>query len=94
VWINTTGVNGSPKFLMVWFPGYFWINFVVVTAAYIFLSYRVFIITAALRDVVIPKEGGAALGKRAVFVAVILAGFYGVAYLAAPHLLGAPPSPP
>jgi len=94
VWMKTTGVNGSPKFLMVWFPGYFWINFVVVTAAYIFLSYRVFIITAALRDVVIPKEGGAALGKRAVFVAVILAAFYGVAYLAAPHLLGAPPSPP
>jgi len=88
VWMKTTGINGSPKYLMVWFPGYYWVNFVIVTAVYIFLSYRVFIITAALRDVVIPKEGGMALAKRAVMVAAILLCVYGAAALAAPSILG------
>ena len=60
VWMKTTGINGSPKFLMVWFPD-IWTNFVVISAVYIFLSFRVFHITAALRGWVIPKEGGAAL---------------------------------
>jgi len=94
VWMKTTGVNGSPKYLMVWLPGYFWTNFVLVTAMYIFLSYRVFIITAALRDVVIPKEGGVALGKRAVLVGAILLCVYGVAALAAPSILGPVPQDP
>jgi len=76
------------RYLMVWFPGYYWVNFVIVTAVYIFLSYRVFIITAALRDVVIPKEGGMALAKRAVMVAAILLCVYGAAALAAPSILG------
>lgn len=65
---------------------------------YIFLSYRVFIITAALRDVVIPKEGGAALLRRAVIVAVVLISFYGLAGFASPTILGpasaAVPPPP
>jgi len=91
VWMKTTGINGSPKYLMVWFPGYYWTNFVIVTAVYIFLSYRVFIITAALRDVVIPKEGGVALAKRAALVAAILIGVYGIAAVAAPTILGPPP---
>jgi len=94
VWMKTTGINGSPKYLMVWLPGYFWTNFVLVTAMYIFLSYRVFIITAALRDVVIPKEGGVALGKRAVLVGAILLCVYGVAALAAPSILGPGPQDP
>lgn len=98
VWMRTTGINGSPKYLMVWLPGYYWTNFVLVTAVYIFLSYRVFIITAALRDVVIPKEGGAALLRRAVIVAVVLISFYGLAGFASPTILGpasaAVPPPP
>ena len=46
----------------------YWTNFVVISAVYIFLSFRVFHI-AALRDWVIPKEGGAALGYRALTLA-------------------------
>ena len=55
---------------MVWLPGFYWANFVLISAVYVFLSFRIFHITAALRDVVIPKEGGAALAKRAVAIAV------------------------
>jgi hypothetical protein len=98
VWMKTTGINGSPKYLMVWLPGYYWTNFVLVTTVYVFLSYRVFIITAALRDVVIPKEGGLALAKRAMIVGAVLVGFYGIASFVAPTILGpapllSPPSP-
>ena len=27
IWMKTTGINGSPKFLMVWLPGWFDTNF-------------------------------------------------------------------
>ena len=70
IWMKTTGINGSPKFLLVWLPGWYWTNFALASAIYIFLSYRVFLITAALRDVVIPKEGGTALLTRAVAIGV------------------------
>ena len=56
IWMKTTGLNSSPKYLMVWLPNYYWVNFLVISAAYVFISYRVFIITAGLKDVVIPKE--------------------------------------
>jgi hypothetical protein len=88
IWMKTTGINGSPKFLLVWLPGWYWTNFVLASAIYIFLSYRVFLITAALRDVVIPKEGGTALLTRAVAVGVatplvLLIGGMGAASLGA-----------
>ena len=69
------------QYLMVWLPGMYWTNFVLVSAVYIFLSFRVFHITAALRDWVIPKEGGAALGYRAIVIAGGMAAFYGAGYL-------------
>jgi len=77
VWMKTTGINGSPKYLMVWLPGWYWTNFLLVSAVYVFLSFRVFHITASLRDTVIPKEGGVALAKRAIYIAVAALAFYG-----------------
>ena len=90
IWMKTTGLNGSPKYLMVWLPGYYWTNFVLITAIYVFLSYRVFIITAALRDYAIPREGGAALAKRGGVVAAGLAALYGLASVVAPSLVPPP----
>lgn len=75
---------------MVWLPGFYWTNFVLVSAVYILLSFRVFKITAALRDVVIPKEGGAALAYRGVTFSLSLAAFYGVG-VAAQRSLGPNP---
>merc|ERR1719327_687231 len=83
VWMKTTGINGSPKYLMVWLPGYYWTNFVLISAVYVFLSFRVFHITAGLRDAVIPKEGGAALIQRAALIAAGFAVFYGLGHAAA-----------
>merc|ERR1719478_1896103 len=81
VWMKTTGVNGSPKHLMVWLPGWYWTNFLLTTVVYIFISYRIFKITATLRDACIPKEGGAALARRGLFVSALLPAFYGMGTL-------------
>ena len=56
IWMKTTGLNGSPKFLLVLFPGYFWLNFAVVSAVYFLVSVRVFRLTVALRDALVPQE--------------------------------------
>merc|ERR1712187_957811 len=44
IWMKTTGINGSPKSLLVcipeWVPGHFWVNFIVCSAIYIFVSVR------------------------------------------------------
>jgi hypothetical protein len=81
VWMRTTGINGSPKYLMVWLPGWYWANFVLISAVYVFLSFRIFYITAALRDVVIPKEGGFALLQRIGLLSLVAPCFYGAGYL-------------
>eukprot|EP00930_Biecheleria_cincta_P044594 TRINITY_DN3068_c0_g2_i1.p1 TRINITY_DN3068_c0_g2~~TRINITY_DN3068_c0_g2_i1.p1 ORF type:complete len:582 (-),score=68.55 TRINITY_DN3068_c0_g2_i1:117-1862(-) len=57
IWMKTTGVNGSPKHLLQVVPGgYYWLNFVVVSAAYIFLSVRFCALTGVLRDTLIPED--------------------------------------
>ena len=98
VWMKTTGVNGSPKHLMVrrrrrvlprrpavahtartprarlkpppalrqvWLPGWYWTNFLLTTAVYIFVSYRIFKITATLRDACIPRDNAKIVGRLA-----------------------------
>ena len=56
VWMKTTGINGSPKFLLVVVESNFWLNFAICSAVYFFLSVRVFKLTVALRDALIPDE--------------------------------------
>ena len=41
---------------MVWLPGWFYTNFLLTTAVFLFISYRIFKITVVLRDACIPKE--------------------------------------
>ena len=105
VWMKTTGVNGSPKHLMVrapprpttaagaptagaptaaarhrahaahrcaspalrqvWLPGWYWTNFLLTTVVYIFVSYRIFKITATLRDACIPRDNAKIVGRLA-----------------------------
>lgn len=82
---------------MVWIPGSYWLNFLLVTAVYIAISYRVFVITAALRDFVVPKEGGVALVWRSMTIVALLGALYFAATLAAPAIgltiISGPPPP-
>eukprot|EP00928_Gymnodinium_smaydae_P044371 TRINITY_DN295_c0_g1_i2.p1 TRINITY_DN295_c0_g1~~TRINITY_DN295_c0_g1_i2.p1 ORF type:complete len:576 (-),score=140.38 TRINITY_DN295_c0_g1_i2:42-1769(-) len=58
VWMRTTGVNGSPKSLIAFVPGdNFYLNFVIGTAIYFFLSIRFFKLTGVLKDALIPSDG-------------------------------------
>lgn len=57
IWMTSTGVNGSPKYLLQVMPaGYYWLNFAVVSAAYVFLSIRFSTLTCVLRDALIPEN--------------------------------------
>jgi hypothetical protein len=88
IWMKTTGINGSPKFLMVLFPDAYWLNFILVSVVYVFISFRVFHITAGLRDTVVPKEGGAALLWRSLAIAVAFGLLYLMAGVVRPSLVG------
>ena len=72
VWMKTTGVNGSPKFLLVLFPDHFWLNFAVVSALYFLVSVRIFKLTVGLRNALIPED--AARLPRALAIAAAAAG--------------------
>ena len=84
IWMKTTGINGSPKHLMVWIPGFYWTNFLLTSATYIYISYRVFNITVALRDVAVPAGTTPAICLRLTAYLVVGLGFYaaGAALLA------------
>jgi hypothetical protein len=58
-------------------PGYPLINFAVVTALYIFLSHRLFKLTASLRDAVIPHDDDTLLFRNLFTMGVGL----GISYL-------------
>ena len=72
VWMKTTGVNGSPKFLLVLFPDHFWLNFAVVSALSFLVSVRIFKLTVGLRNALIPED--AARLPRALAIAAAAAG--------------------
>jgi len=55
LWMKTTGPNGSPKSLAVVVPNYY-LNFVILTALYLFVSLRVNRITLLLKDTLIPEN--------------------------------------
>lgn len=61
IWMRTTGENGNPKHLLVLTPSidtpaWFWLNFLLVSAMYLYLSVRLFKITVALKEVVLPND--------------------------------------
>lgn len=76
IWMKTTGVNGSPKHLMLlipsWVPGCFWVNLMVTTSVYIVVSIRMFHLTTAFRDILIP-DGLSAIVRRWASAAAALA---------------------
>jgi len=77
IWMKTTGLNGSPKHLMVWVPGWYWTNMALTSAVFLFVSNRIFKLTVILRDECIPKDTRGIL-VRMVAAAAALAGLFGV----------------
>mmetsp|Transcript_97475 Transcript_97475/g.170071 ORF Transcript_97475/g.170071 Transcript_97475/m.170071 type:complete len:611 (-) Transcript_97475:48-1880(-) len=63
VWMRTTGLNGSPKKLLVWIPQTylppktaFLANLGLTTLVYFFVSVRLSKLTVVLRDALIPED--------------------------------------
>jgi len=55
--MKTTGLNGSPKYILEFIPhSGFWVNLVFGTMVYLFVSVRFFGLTATLGDAVVRKE--------------------------------------
>jgi len=68
IWMRTTGLNGSPKFLLVWIPGHYWANFALLSVVYLGISVRFFKLTAVLSESLVrkePKEQGVVLACAA-----------------------------
>jgi len=81
IWMKTTGINGSPKSLMVLIPGWYWTNFVLISAVYVFISLRVFQITNLLKDAVIPKDSAIEILKRLALICATIGAFYAAGFL-------------
>ncbi|KAK9809132.1 hypothetical protein WJX72_009885 [[Myrmecia] bisecta] len=58
-WLSTGIPDGQPKMLLAFFPAeYPLLNFAGTTAVYVFVSYRLFILTNTLKSVVVPSKTG------------------------------------
>lgn len=81
-WLNTGIANGQPKMLLsLFFEGYPLMNFAVCTALYVFLSYRLFVLTNELKNVAIPGKEIALLVRNCVVMAGAGCCLYSIGFL-------------
>lgn len=81
-WLLSKVPNSQPIYLLSFLPGYPLLNFSVVTGLYIFLSHRLFLLTATLRDAVVPHDDNACLRRNFLTMALGAAVLWGVGFLA------------
>lgn len=81
-WLLSKVPNSQPIYLLSLMPGYPLLNFSVVTALYIFLSYRLFQMTAALRDALIPHDDDSLLFRNLVTMAIVTGASYLLGFIA------------
>lgn len=87
-WMATNVADGQPKAVLAVVPGAPLVSFGVASAVALVLSRRLFVATAALRDVVVPHAprqavtDGALLARNVVAGGGVAAGLFGVAWVA------------
>jgi hypothetical protein len=80
-WLLSKVPNSQPIYLLTLLPGYPLLNFSAVTAIYIFLSHRMFELTASLRDALIPHDDDALLGRNLVTMSLGAAALWGIGFV-------------
>jgi hypothetical protein len=74
VWLRSEIADGQPKLLLALIPGYPLVNFAITSGLYIFVSYRFFELTNALKDVAVPHDDNRRLLRNGVLLGGAFAG--------------------
>jgi hypothetical protein len=82
IWLRSSVPNGQPKYLLTIVPGYPLLNFAICTALYVFVSHRLFLVTNALKDAVVPHDNNRTLLRNIILMGFMMAactamGFFG-----------------
>jgi len=64
----------QPKFLLTIIPGYPLLNFAICTALYVYISHRLFLLTNALKDALVPHDNNRVLGRNIILMGATLVG--------------------
>eukprot|EP01065_Artemidia_motanka_P040648 TRINITY_DN5129_c0_g1_i1.p1 TRINITY_DN5129_c0_g1~~TRINITY_DN5129_c0_g1_i1.p1 ORF type:complete len:560 (+),score=177.08 TRINITY_DN5129_c0_g1_i1:67-1746(+) len=86
IWMTTGLANGQPKGLLVLVPDYPLINFGVVTVLYLWISFRLFELTNAIKIAFLPSKDDRRLYRNIILIALTWAPVYVIGKLIAPHL--------
>ncbi|KAL1560413.1 Protein REDUCED WALL ACETYLATION 1 [Salvia divinorum] len=81
IWLRSNMPNGQPKWLLSFIPDYPLLNFLLTTAIYILISYRLFELTNTLKIAFIPTKDSQKLFQNCIAGASITACLYSISFI-------------